>query len=82
VCADEDWDEAHKFEWETRVSDQTRDYPGGLQIITIGKPLKSDLYLGWYVPYEIKLRSGEIKKWNLPVRNDNPAKRYVVDGGI
>jgi len=29
----------------------------------------------------IKLKSGRIKKFNLAMRYDNPAKRYVVDGG-
>jgi len=39
-------------------------------------------YPGWFVPYEIKFKNGEVTKFNLAVRNDNPAKRYVVDGGI
>jgi hypothetical protein len=32
--------------------------------------------------YFVKCRETRIKKFNLAVRNDNPAKRYVVDGGI
>jgi hypothetical protein len=33
--------------------------------------------------YFVKCRDlSRIKKWNLAVRNDNPAKRYVVDGGF
>jgi len=54
---------------------------GGLQINSIGKPFKSGLYAGEYVPYEVKLKSGEIKKYNLAIRNDNPAKAWVIDGG-
>jgi len=23
-----------------------------------------------------------VKKWNLAIRNDNPARRWQVDGGI
>jgi len=33
-------------------------------------------------PYEIKFKSGKSKKFNLAVRNDNPAKRWMVDGGF
>ena len=32
--------------------------------------------------YLVKCRESRIKKFNLAVRNDNPAKRYVVDGGF
>ncbi len=32
--------------------------------------------------YFVKCRESRIKKWNLAVRNDNPAKRWVVDGGF
>ena len=32
--------------------------------------------------YFVKCRESRIKKFNLAVRNDNPAKRYVVDGGF
>jgi hypothetical protein len=32
--------------------------------------------------YFVKCRQAGVKKWNLAVRNDNPAKRWVVDGGF
>jgi hypothetical protein len=41
-----------------------------------------DKFAGWFVPYEIRFKDGTVKKHNLGVRDDNPAKRYVVDGGI
>lgn len=82
ACADENWDEFLKFWAASAVDQRIKDYLGGVEIINIGEPLKSGRYPGWFVPYEIKLRSGQIKKFNLAVRNDNPAKRYVVDGGI
>jgi outer membrane lipoprotein-sorting protein len=82
ACADEDWDEFLKFWSTSAVAQGIKDYLGGLEIVSIGEPFKSGRYAGWFVPYEIKLRSGRIKKFNLAVRNDNPAKRYVVDGGI
>lgn len=55
---------------------------GGLKVIRIGKPFKSGLYPGEFVPYEIKLKSGEIMKLKLAVRNDNPNKVWIVDGGF
>ncbi len=32
--------------------------------------------------YFVKCRQAGVKRWNLAVRNDNPAKRWVVDGGF
>ena len=82
ACADEDWDEFLKFYPSSEAPPTIKDYLGGLEIISIGEPFKSGLYAGLFVPYEIKFRDGRIKKMNLAVRNDNPAKRYVVDGGF
>ncbi len=82
ACANEDWDEFLKFSPRSAVSQGTKDFLGGLEIISLGEPFKSGQYPGWFVPYEIKVKSGQVRKHNLAIRNDNPAKRYVVDGGI
>jgi len=82
ACADEDWDEVLKFKGWSEVPQLIKDHLGGLEIIEIGEPFKSGLYPGWFVPYEIKLKSGYIRKMNLAVRNDSRAKRYAVDGGL
>ena len=66
----------------SRPSESFKEDLGGLTIVAIGEPFQSKGYAGWYVPYEIKLKSGEVKKWNLAIRKDNPAKRFVLDGGI
>ena len=58
-----------------------KDQFGGLKVIKIGEPFKSGLYPGEFVPYEIRLKTGEIVKHNLAVRNDNPRKTWIVDGG-
>jgi len=55
---------------------------GGLDILSIGEPFKSGLFPGMFVPYEIKLKNGEIQKNNLALRNDNPFKVWIVDGGL
>jgi outer membrane lipoprotein-sorting protein len=82
ACAEENWDEYLKFNNESRVSEGMKQYLGGIEIISLGEPFQSGGYGGWFVPYEIKLKNGSIKKHNLALRNDNPAKRWIVDGGI
>jgi outer membrane lipoprotein-sorting protein len=84
ACAREDWEEVQKFTTFPLSGDFKKDL-GGLTIVHLGKPFQSKGYAGgkgWYIPYEIKLKSGEVKKYNLAMRNDNRAHRYELDGGI
>jgi hypothetical protein len=85
ACAEKKWDEVLKF-WPMSGADEQfermKEYLGGLEIVSIGEPFKKGEYPGWFVPYEIRLKSGVVKKWNLAVRNDNPANRYLFDGGL
>ena len=53
-----------------------------LLLIKIGEPFKSGIYPGEFVPYEIKLTNGTIKSHVLALRNDNPGKEWMVDGGL
>lgn len=55
---------------------------GGIKIIRIGTAFQSGIFPGWYVPYEIALPNGYIKKHNLALRNDNPNKVWQLSGGI
>ena len=80
ACAKGDWTEAEKF--ISPVNQRLKDYLGGLEIVSLGKPFTSQAYPGQFVPYEIKLKDGTVKKHNLAVRKDNPAGRWQVDGGI
>jgi hypothetical protein len=82
ACSEENWEEFLKFWPMSAVDDKLKSYLGGLQVISLGEPFKSGIYPGWFVPYEIKMKDGTIRKHNLAVRNDNPAKRYVFDGGL
>lgn len=82
ACSEEDWEEVLKFWTSSRIDDRMKEYLGGLEIISIGEPFQSEGYGGWFVPYEIRLRSGHIKQHNLALRKDNPANRFVVDGGL
>jgi len=81
ACGKEDWTEAQKFS-RVPYNERMKGYLGGLEIVNLGEPFQSKSYAGSFIPYEIKLKDGEIKKWNLAMRKDNPAKRYVVDGGL
>ncbi len=82
ACADEDWDEVLKFNSDLELKQETKDFYGGLEIISIGESFKTDDYHGWFVPYEVRLKSGKIKKWNLAVSNSNIAQRCMFDGGF
>jgi hypothetical protein len=82
ACAQENWDEYLKFHSQSHVSQKIKDILGGIEVISIGEPFQSGNYPGWFVPYEIKLRDGHIKKHNLALRKDNPSNRWQFDGGI
>jgi outer membrane lipoprotein-sorting protein len=82
ACGKEDWDEVLKFTQYMVIPQSFKEHLGGLKIVSIGKAFKSGGYHGYYVPYEIKLKNGETKKFNLAVSNRNQGHRYVEDGGI
>ena len=75
ACGRQDWTEVEKY--DSFLTDGSKQFLGGLEIISVGDPFKSKPYPGWFVPYEVKLPSQEI---NVRVSNINPAKRCVVTG--
>jgi len=77
-----DWDRVLTVYPATAIHDSLKRTGGAFQVISIGEPFQSGLYSGWFVPYEIQFTNGYHKKWNLAVRNDNPAHRWVWDGGF
>jgi hypothetical protein len=85
ACSEKNWDEFAKFiprlDNDDRM-EQIKEYLGGLQVISIGEPFKRGEFPGWYVPYKVRFNNGLVQDWDLAIRNDNPAKRYVLDGGI
>ncbi len=54
----------------------------GLTILSIGKPFRSGLYAGEFVPCRVKYADGKEEDLNIALRNDNPAGIWVLDGGI
>ena len=81
ACSKQDWTEARKF-WTSSIDDRFKKGLGGLEIVNIGEPFRSKAYPGWFVPYEIKLKGGRVKKWNLALKKNQKAKRFIVDGGL
>jgi len=81
--ANEDWDEVLKFETQTGVPQAMKDYYSGLTVIEIGEPFQSaSSNERWYVPFKIKLKSGEVGEHNLALVRDEHAKRFRYDGGL
>ena len=83
--ADENWETAQKLYLDIEKSNNYNEFKavyGGLKIIKLGKAFKSGQYPGVFIPYEVELKSGEKLTGNLALRNDNPDKRWVIDGGL
>ena len=83
ACGREDWTEAAKF-FDPLTAGE-KQHLGGLQVISIGTHFTSAISLisgAQFVPYEIKLKNGEMKKWNLSLKRDGHTHRWFVDGGI
>jgi hypothetical protein len=78
----EDWQRALSVYPDSEVQPAFKKTYAGLTVNSLGEPFQSGVYRGWFVPYEITLKSGLVKKHNLAVRNDNSKKRWVVDGGF
>lgn len=81
ACGRSDWEEVAKFT-TIDFSASSRKSLGGLKVIQLGEPFQSWPFAGWFVPYEIRMSNGDVRKHNLALRKDNPAKRFVVDGGL
>jgi hypothetical protein len=82
ACGREDWDEAGRF---ITVNGFLKNYLGGVQVIKIGKSFETALTQSGgaiFVPYQIKLKSGETKKHNVALKKDRTTDRWFVDGGI
>jgi outer membrane lipoprotein-sorting protein len=82
ALAQEDWNTVLGVYPANTVPDLMKKTYGCLSILSIGVPFKSGLYPGYFVPYRIRLSDGSEKSHNLAVRNDNPQKRWMVDGGF
>jgi len=82
ACANKDWNEFSKLWPGLSLNKMQKLLLGGLEIISIGNPFKLADSSTWYVPYEIKLKFGEIKKRNLRIRYDEATQKYIPRGGL
>jgi hypothetical protein len=83
-----DWDEMRKFAPDYDVNRDKANLEEAqrhgadvhklLPTMEAGEAFWSAEQSAWFV----KCRALQVKKWNLAVRNDNPAGRWQVDGGI
>jgi hypothetical protein len=60
------------------VSDQFK----GAKVVKRGKPFRSGLYIGVFVPLKVKFADGHTERVTIALRNDNPNHTWLVDGGI
>jgi outer membrane lipoprotein-sorting protein len=80
--AREDWNAVLDVYPGKTVPDAMKNLYGHVEVLSLGKPFKSGLYSGYFIPYKIRLRNGSEISHNLAVRNDNPQQRWTVDGGF
>jgi outer membrane lipoprotein-sorting protein len=76
----QDWTEAEKFRRMT-IDDRTKKTFGGLELVSIGESFTAKDYPGRFVPYVIKLRSGEMITNNLGFKKDGNTDRWWDDSG-
>ena len=82
ACSEEDWDEFSTLWPGLTLNERQKTMLGGLEIIHIGEPSKTDDSATWYVPYQIKFKLGGVRKRNLRVRYDETTKRFIARGGL
>jgi hypothetical protein len=81
ACASSNWDEFSKIWPGLSLNMMQKIYLGGLEIIHIGEPFKTDDSDTWLVPYEIKVKF-ETRKRNLRIRYDEATRKYIPRGGL
>ncbi len=82
-----DWAKVDKlcppgFGLSAKLDDQTKTILDGLTLVSLGEPFTKPGFPQVWVPYEIQFKSGESKKYNLAVRQDNPEHKWYWDGGL
>jgi len=81
ACAREDWNEVAKC-WPLPLDDRIKGFLGGLKILKLGDSFTSAASNARFVPYEIQLKDGAVKKHNLALKRTGQTGRWVVDGGL
>lgn len=80
------WDETLLDEalhyYGTDIRKELEAHYGGLAVIAIGQAVRSGQYAGVFVPCKVLLANGKTEKLMLALRDDNPEKCWLVDGGL
>ena len=83
ACGRGDWEEVGKFcAGITPFDEKFKEWMTGVTVVTLGDPFTRPGFAATFVPYEIRFKSGETKKFNLAIRRDNPQGRWMFDGGL
>ena len=80
--SDTNWEALHAYAGTLFDDPKFHDILGGLKVISIGKAFRSGSFNGYFVPYEIRLKSGDVLKRNLTLKNDNPKHLWTFAGGL
>jgi RNA polymerase sigma factor (sigma-70 family) len=83
ACGRGDWNEVEKFcAGIMPLDERIKEWLTGVTVTSIGQSFTRPGYPGTYVPYKIRFKNGERKRFNLAIRRDNPQGRWMFDGGL
>ena len=54
----------------------------GATVERLSEPVRSGKYPGWFIPCTLRMADGSREKIRMALRNDNPEKSWVIDGGL
>ena len=83
ACASADWAEAGKF-LPMAVDARFKQYVGGLEVLSLADTATSSALAGagQTIPYEIKLKNGQVVKNSIWFKKDPKTGRWFFDGGL
>lgn len=51
-------------------------------MVECSAPVRSGNYPGLFIPCRLQMADGSTEELHLALRNDNPQRSWVVDGGL
>jgi hypothetical protein len=86
ACEKNDWQTVQRFSPLFSIPGSKSLKPvisrfSGSRLLRVGQAFTSGIYGGIYVPYEIRLKSGDTLAGNIAIRKDNAYQTWNVDGG-
>ena len=80
--------------WDTEILDEAlsaygararqllRSRYAGATVVECSAPVRSGNYPGLFIPCRLQMADGSTEELHLALRNDNPQRSWVVDGGL